>query len=255
MRSMLLTWGDESYWAHENLADSLQLGSPPAFQLQSGGVPYFDWLQQPGNEGRSQAFHRAMAEAARALMNAASLEDYPWHMHAAATHTVADVGGGLGSWLAALLEHEPGLRGALVDLPSVVAGAEELWRRERPQLLGRTSFVGADFFSDLLPPADVYFLRFILHDWPDAEATAILRAVRRAVRPGSSAVLLVQDIVMPALQPGVLFTTLDLQMLAIGGGKERTRQEWEALLAAAGFRLARVHRLRALPSLLEAHPA
>ncbi len=74
MRNMLLTWGDESYWAHEKLAESLQAGSPPAFQLQSGGVPYFDWLQQPGNEARSEAFHRAMTEAARALMNAATLE-------------------------------------------------------------------------------------------------------------------------------------------------------------------------------------
>lgn len=74
MRNMLLTWGDESYWAHEKLAESLQAGSPPAFQLQSGGIPYFDWLQQPGNEGRSQAFHSAMIEAARALTNVATLE-------------------------------------------------------------------------------------------------------------------------------------------------------------------------------------
>lgn len=74
LRNMVLTWGDESFWAHEQLADSLQVGSPPAFQLQSGGVAYFDWLHQPGNEARSQAFHRAMTEAARALMNAATLE-------------------------------------------------------------------------------------------------------------------------------------------------------------------------------------
>lgn len=92
------------------------------------------------------------------------------------------------------------------------SAAEERWRQQHPQLLGRTSFVGADFFTDPLPPADAYFLRFILHDWPDAEATAILRAVRRAMAPGSRAVLLVQDAVMPERQPGVVFTTLDLQV-------------------------------------------
>lgn len=92
------------------------------------------------------------------------------------------------------------------------SAAEERWRQQHPQLLGRTSFVGADFFTDPLPPADAYFLRFILHDWPDAEATAILRAVRRAMAPGSRAVLLVQDVVMPERQPGVVFTTLDLQV-------------------------------------------
>lgn len=178
------------------------------------------------------------------------------------------MGGGLGSWLSALLEHKPGLRGMLVDLPGVVAAAgwlvgwwvgagehmvpcmlpemqggarpllnmpadtpwlhdsgahcaallqlppvaEERWRQECPHLLARASFVGADFFSDALPPADAYFLRFILHDWPDAEAAAILRAVRRAVHPGSRALLLVQDVVMPERQPGVLLTTLDLQV-------------------------------------------
>lgn len=97
----------------------------------------------------------------------------------------------------------------------------------------------------------------VLHDWPDAAAARILRTVHAAVPPGTegATTLLVQDIVMSdGPTPGTLQTILDLQMLAITGGRERTQREWEALLASGGFKLAAVHKLRAVPSLLEARP-
>lgn len=112
--------GGESFRAHGKLLDSLRPGSPPAFELSSGGLPFFEWLSLPGNEQRSATFDRAMVEAARSA-NPATLAGYPWARHANAT--MADVGGGLGAWLAALLSHHPTMQGLLVDLPAVVAHA------------------------------------------------------------------------------------------------------------------------------------
>lgn len=99
-----------------------------------------------------------------------------------------------------------------------------------------------------------FFLRHICHDWPDAHAAAILRTVRAAVPRGAEAALLLQEMVLRR-QPGVLATRLDLQMLAFFEGKERALAEWDALLGASGFRLVRVHPLRAVNSIIEAAPA
>lgn len=143
--------GDESYWAHGKLLDSLRPGSQLAFELQSGGLPFFQWLSLPENERRSATFDRAMLDAARSA-NPATLADYPWARHANAT--VADVGGGIGAWLAALLSRHPSMRGLLVDRPTVVAHAARHWQREHLQLLPRLVIEAGDFFQSL-PAADV----------------------------------------------------------------------------------------------------
>ncbi|KAL4420971.1 hypothetical protein ABPG77_001290 [Micractinium sp. CCAP 211/92] len=250
---MVQVWGDECYSAYERLGDSLRPGSPTAFELRHG-APFFDWLLQAGNEQRLAAFHGALLDSAKA-MNAATLQGYPWHRHA--NQTVSDVGGGHGGFLAALLARHPGMHGLLVDLPEVVAKAELYWRRHHPELLGRAQLVAGDFFRSV-PPADVFFLRYILHDWGDAQAAAILRTLRAAIPASLEAhiTLLIQDAVLPSKgPPSPLETALDLQMLAVAGGRERLRGEWEQLLASAGFRLRHVHRLRTLTALLEAAPA
>lgn len=103
-----------------------------------------------------------------------------------------------------------------------------------------------------------FFLRHILHDWPDDQAAAILRTLRAAVPQNGargSVTLLIQDAVMDERRPGTLHTTLDLQMLVICGSKERTLAEWEALLEASGWRLAKLWPLRTVTQLLEARPA
>ena len=102
----------------------------------------------------------------------------------------------------------------------------------------RVTLMPGSFFDDPLPAADTYLLMDLLHDWDDADATRILAAVRRAA-PRDSRVLIVETLV--AEQPGPHFgKTLDLIMLAVTGGKERTRTEYERLLGATGFALERV---------------
>ena len=162
---------------------------------------------------------------------------------------VLDIGGGRGQILDAILEAAPSARGVLFDLPSV---AEEAI--VRPD--GRLKVQSGDFFVDSLPSYDVGVLVHVLHDWADPEVAAILRATRAAAQPGST--LLVYEMLMSdddadvhspdSWRPKVL----DVLMLTITGGRERTRAEFVVLLAAAGFALTRVIPLPTGSSIVEA---
>src|SRR5690606_2320305 len=141
-----------------------------------------------------------------------------------------DIGGGRGHLLRAILERVPA-SGILFELPHVIAdttGAKD----ERLKLcLG-------DFFVDPLPVADAYLLMDVLHDWSNVDAKRILAAVRRAA-PDHARVLIAETLVAETAGPH-LGKTLDIIMLAVTGGRERTRSEYAALLADAGLRLERV---------------
>jgi SAM-dependent methyltransferase len=149
---------------------------------------------------------------------------------------VVDVGGGTGGLLAAVLRAHPHLRGIVFDLPHVVPAAQRVL--EDAGVAGRGRATGGDFFTDPVPAADVHVLAQILHDWPDREALAILRACRASLAPGGR--LLVLEQVVPD-EPGPSFAaTLDLLMLVLLGGRERSAAEWEALLRGGGFGLVRI---------------
>src|ERR671910_601302 len=151
--------------------------------------------------------------------------------------TVVDVGGGQGRLLAGLLEATPGLSGVLFDRPEVVAGAEAVLRAAG--VADRCAVVGGDFFASVPPGGDAYVLAQIVHDWPDAEALAILSACHRAMAPGArlwviEQVLPPEDGPNPSERAGL--TLLDLNMLVLfGGGQQRTGEEYRQLLGAAGF--------------------
>eukprot|EP00887_Chlorella_sp_A99_P005868 scaffold1.g5868.t1 len=257
--------------------------SRTAFQRWSGGPGFWEWLAAPGQEEQQASFNRAM-ESFGVIADRAILEGYPWGRHASAR--VADVGGGTGGFLAALLARHPNMTAVLTDRPEVVAEAERLWAARRAGLARRATFLPADFFREA-PAADVYFLRAILHDWDDEAAATILRTLRRAAARGAEGgvTLLAVDMVLPERGAGWIETAEDLQardvaagpclqqalllfgpasvfghsgrgprMLAMVGGRERTEAEWRALLAAGGWRLRRVAPLRTLASLVEAVP-
>jgi hypothetical protein len=142
---------------------------------------------------------------------------------------IADIGGGRGHVLEAALAAAPQARGILFDLPQVVAAVAPSTRIERR---------GGDFFRDPLPEADAYILGNVLHDWADEQAVAILRAVRRAAHERTE--LLVLELILPdGAQPHPA-KVLDIVMLCVTGGRERTQGEYTSLLAAGGFRLDRV---------------
>jgi SAM-dependent methyltransferase len=145
--------------------------------------------------------------------------------------TVADIGGGRGHLLRAILERAPTVSGILFDLPHVIADASSI-ESSRLQLMA------GDFFRGPLPVADAYVLMEVIHDWADDKAAEILAAVRR-VAPGGARLLIVEALVSES--PGPHFgKMLDIIMLAVTGGRERTRSEYEKLLASTGFRPERV---------------
>lgn len=149
--------------------------------------------------------------------------------------TVVDVGGGHGHLLCTILARYPGPRGVVFDAPHVVAGATP--RIAGAGLADRCRAEGGDFFR-AVPAGDAYVLKHIIHDWPDDKAATILRNCRAAAAPGAKLVL--AEMVIPpgnGPSPGKL---LDLEMLVIASGKERTEAEYAELFAESGWKLTRV---------------
>lgn len=164
--------------------------------------------------------------------------------------TVVDIGGGTGNLLSAILERHPAVRGRLCELPHVVDAA-------RAQLaargLGERATVEAiDFFKAVPRGGDAYVLSHVLHDWTEAQCLSILGNCRTATRANGH--LLIVETVLPAgnaPHPGKL---LDIAMLVMPGGQERTAEEFGALLSKGGFRLTRVVPTRSAVSVVEAIP-
>lgn len=149
--------------------------------------------------------------------------------------TIVDVGGGNGLALAAILRRHPGVRGILFDLPAVAERAGEILAG--CDVTDRLSVVGGDFFESVLPSADAYLLRHVLHDWEDGESVSILGNCRNAMRPGGR--VLVVETVIPSGNGPCFGKWLDLMMLVVGG-RERTEGQYAALLSTAGLRMTRV---------------
>ncbi len=164
--------------------------------------------------------------------------------------TLVDVGGGRGHLLAALLRDRPGLRGVLFDRPEVIEGARGAVREMG--LEGRCELVGGDFFQSVPSGGDAYLVKYILHNWDDERVGAILRACRRAMSPQARLVI-VEQLVQPGNAPDPV-RLLDVEMLVVVGGRERTEEEFRELLAQSGFTLSRVVPTRMPLSLIEAVP-
>ncbi|HEY6067637.1 MAG TPA: methyltransferase, partial [Gaiellaceae bacterium] len=138
-------------------------------------------------------------------------------------------GGGNGALLTALIERAPGLSGVVLDLPET--------ERDEAGLDDRITFVAGNFFEGV-PRGDAYVLSGILHDWDDGRATAILNAVRAAASPEARLVV-IDSVIEPGNDPSGA-KWLDLLMLVLESGRERTEPEWQALLEGAGFAVDRI---------------
>jgi hypothetical protein len=164
---------------------------------------------------------------------------------------IVDVAGGQGAFLAAVLSKHPATQGVLIDQPHVVANAEPVLRAAG--VADRCRVVGGDIFAAVPDGGDAYVLKWILHDWDDERAVAILRTCGRAMGPTGT--LLVVESVLDPRNEGGDEKFDDLNMLAGPGGQERTREEWVALFASAGFRLLKVTATASDVSVIEGSPA
>lgn len=193
---------------------------------------------------------RAIFQAAMAGQSRMQAEALVEAIDLVGVRRVVDVGGGRGTLLAALLRANPGLRGTLFDVPEVVATAEEL---RSPDIADRAEVVAGDFFAEVPPGADRYILKLVIHDWDDERALRILETVRRAM-PDHGRVLVVEHL-LPEDDEYQHAVWLDLNMLVLTGGRERTGAEYGVLLDRAGLRTLRIHPTRGGMSVVEAEPA
>ena len=203
------------------LEPAVRTGAPAIGVVEPNG--FFAYLQ--GHPEEARIFGLAMTAKARADIETI-LHTYDFTPF----RSIADIGGGQGHLLTAVLDTVPAARGILFDLPEVISSLGPHSDRLAP--------VAGDFFVNDLPRAELYLLMEVLHDWPDAEATAILRALRRAASAGAT-LLLIED-VLPDEGIDARAHVLDVIMLAITGGRERSPSQFSALLDSAGFRLSAV---------------
>lgn len=214
------TVGLESFWP---VVETLRTGQ--AGLEISYGKPAFEHLHQ--DPERAARFHATMSERTAAFApGLAAGYDF------AGLRTVADIGGGQGILLAAILRAHPHLRGILFDLPEVVDPAKDVL--EAAGVADRCEIVTGDFFESVPSGADACVMANVLHDWDDPQSVGILARCGQAMGPGGR-VLIVERLIPddPAAAVPVLIS--DLNMLMVTGGRERTNAEYGELLAAAGL--------------------
>jgi hypothetical protein len=221
------------------LTHTLETGET-GFKKASGMGP-FEFFQR--NDEENKLFNAAMTSISRQFIQPV-IEVYDF----GESGTLADIGGGHGALLAAILERHRGLRGIVFDAPYVAEGAKSLI--ESRGLAPRCQIIGGDFFKGV-PPADSYVMKSIIHDWDDAHSITILKNCATAMWGRDGKVILLEMPVGPANEAG-LAKWIDIEMLTMAGGRERTEGEYADLLSKAGLRLARVVRTASPLAVIEA---
>jgi hypothetical protein len=223
LRSLALVQTAPAHWrSWGHFTDSVRAGFTQ-FEAALGSKDIWAYFEQHPEEGR--LFGAAMTDLSTPIiLEAASVID------TTGVELVADIGGANGAFVHELLARNPKLRGIVFDLPTTLPGAQAA--TERLGLQDRCSTVSGDFF-DSVPAADMYLLKYILHDWDDDACVRILRTVRESMVP-SARVVVVEMLIGESADPGI-GTLMDMNMLAMIPGKERDLDQYDALLDAAGL--------------------
>jgi hypothetical protein len=230
-------WGERIWDSFGCLGASVRTGEASV----AAGPEHFAVMQ--ANAAEADIFNRSMAEGSlgvgRALARAYDFSGF---------RRLMDVGGGYGALLVGPLEAVPELIGAVCDLPALESSARA-WQSGQP-VAARLDYIGGDFFKYVPEGADCILLKYILHDWDDARCLAILRRCREAV--GSGTILIVERIVPDTVTSANADVIRgDLIMLGVGG-KERTRADYDALLAQAGLAITGIVPIESNFSIIEA---
>ena len=221
MRSLVRMFGLPGFWSTVGeLGSAIRTGEPSANRALPGGL--WEYLKQ--NPDASRIFGEAMTGKAQGHI-AGVLKVYDF----SGFGVIADVGGGHGHLIQAILAATPMVKGVLFDQPQVVEEAQVT-------STDRLHIIGGDFFHDPLPEADAYILMEVIHDWDDDASGKILAAVRRAARPNAK--LLLIEALLPNDPSPNWPTTLDIVMLTIGG-RQRALREYSDLMRDSGFAMTR----------------
>jgi hypothetical protein len=214
---------------HAEMSHSVLTGKPAADKVL--GMPVFEYL--PRDPDLSEAFNNAMTAFSAAVVPGV-LKAYDF----SGINVLVDVAGGHGEILASILRAYPRMRGVLFDLEHVIAGA--IPRLQAAGLADRCTTGSGDFFKAVPPGGDAYIMKHIIHDWDDDRAARLLSNIRKALEgKPDGRVLLIEAVIQPGNGPDVM-KLIDMEMLLMPGGRERTAEEFAALFDRAGFALARV---------------
>ena len=233
--------GQEHYPAWGNLMQSLKTGEI-AFDHFFGMDIWKYFSQSPED---AAIFNDSMS-AVTATTNEAIVKLYDF----TGFNTLVDIGGGHGGLITGILKSNPRLKGVLLDAPEVIEGARP--KIEAAGLTDRCETVSGDFFKAVPAGGDAYIMKWIIHDWDDQKAITILKNCRTQMQPNSRLILV--DCVVPEGEEPHFSKFIDLNMLVMTGGKERTEKEFQQLLEAAGFKLLRVIPTELPTSIVEAEP-
>ena len=236
VRPSAMMMGAHFFWKPSGALEETVRTGQPSFE-HVYGAPFFEYMA--GHSDDARVFNAAMSSSPDHLAAIVGAYDF------SRFGRIVDVGGGHGLLLAAILSANPRLRGVLYDLPSVVAGA---LRQEA--ISERYEIIGGDFFQGVPAGADAYVLKGIIHDWNDHAALKILKNCRQAIPPNGT-LLLVETVLSRATDPaGAL---MDMLMMVLTSGRERTESEFRSLLQGAAFSMTHVIRAGGV-SMIESRP-
>jgi len=238
IRPSAMMLGAHFIWGPTGTLEETVRNGQPSFE-RAYGAPFFEYLA--GHSDEAAVFNAAMSSSPDYLAAIVGAYDFSKFQR------IVDVGGGRGLLLARVLSANPGLRGVLHDLPSVVAGASAL--RHAP-ISERCEIIGGDFFKGVPAGADAYTLKGIIHDWNDEAALRILKNCRQAIHPEGT-LLLIEAVLTPFADPATAL--MDMLMMVLTSGRERTESEFRCLLQQAGFSMVQVIRA-ARVSIIESQP-
>jgi len=242
LRDFAVMMGEDWIWqALGELHYSVETGGGAHEKVQ--GMGSFEFFQK--NEKAGKVFNAAMTNFTRAVIPAVT-EAYDF----SCVSKLVDIAGGHGLLLAGILKANPDLRGILFDLPFVIEGARELLQKEN--VSDRVELASGDFFELVPAGADAYMMKHIIHDWDDESSKKILQNIRSAMNENGK--VLIIEMVVPEGNESHPSKALDILMLVMEGGKERTKDEYKELLAASGFRLTRIIPTKSPYSVVEGEP-
>jgi hypothetical protein len=241
LRHAVITIGEIHYQAWGSLLHSVQTGSSAFNHVFGPGL--FDYLHS--NTESAATFNHGMTDLSSMLAYAV-LMAYDF----SAITSIVDVGGGQGGFLKKILEFHTEMAGTVFDLPSTIETTQEYMNGATCG--GRCISLGGDFFKDVPAGADAYILCGVIHDWADDHSLQILKNCHRAMAK-KGRVLLVETVV-PDTDANCFSKLLDLNMLVMTGGRERTKAEFCALFDASGYKLTRIIPTIAPQSVIEAIP-
>ena len=241
VRDLTIWINEPEHWkVYGDLMHSVKTGEPAWDKTH--GEPVFPYLFKTNTE-LGEIFNRAMTSYTHQT-TAPLLEAYDF----SSANIIADIGGGLGHLLGAVLQANHYATGVLFDLPEVLGGAPEMLKS--CGVSDRVELVGGDFTEDIPVVADIYMLKHIIHDWYDDKDQVILGNIRNNM-PDTSKILIIETVVPEGNDPH-FSKIIDLEMLAAPGGMERTAKEFEELLEKSGLRLNRITPTNGLMSIIEA---